>query len=235
MKKTLLLLVAALTIATTVSAQYIHYNYYTPWDGNKAYSLNVGTNLDMNDSTFGFSTKHIPLAASFRYDGEKDINESLSWGYQAEVSYLRHGSDYSVRYDIDPTQTVIGSKDNWNLQLDLRLTLGYYFTDNFELAAGVGVYYDLIKGANGEKYRTDNLTGLEVPGSREQIKNIDIFSTDMGASFYLGANYFLNEELFLTLSLRDLIGTDFFELVDGTSSFDNRFIALIGIGYKALR
>lgn len=230
MKKSLLTLVALLTLGTAVSAQFYHYSY-TPWNGSSAYSLNVGTHLDMNDSGFGFSTKHLPLAASLRHDAEKDINENFSWGYQAEVSYFRYGYDYEELYDTYSGQTVIGSRDVWDFQLDVRLMLGYYFTDNFELAAGAGLYYDVIRGHIDNSYRIDNVTGAEVPDSRHTGKHMDPFSSNMGFSFFLGANYYLNDDLFLTLSLRDQIGIDFFELDEDVTS-KNTAVVLLGIGFK---
>ena len=237
MKRTLLLLVAALSLGATASAQYYHYSY-APWTGNKAYSLNVGTTLDMKDSTLGFSTKHIPLAASIRFDGEKDVTESFSWGYQAEVSYLRHGYDFTRPYDGYGTvnQTLVGSRDDWNLQVDLRLLFAYYFTDNFELSFGAGVYYDLIKGRNVSQYRIDRLTGVEIPDSHENDNGIDLFSSNIGVSLYLGANYYLSEEFFLSLSLRDQIGVDFFKSFDEDSAApENRACVMVGVGYKIIR
>ena len=113
--------------------------------------------------------------------------------------------------------------------------MGIYPTETFEIAAGVGFGYDLISGHTGNHYRVYNATGIEVPDSRENDNSIDIFSRNIFASLYLGANYYFSEELFATLSARYQRGFDFFTLTEEETITVNRFLVMLGVGYKILK
>ena len=243
MKKTLLAFFFAIAFCGMANAQYYYYRNSAPWDGDKAYSLNIGSNIPINvfDDVAKNATSfkyHLPLAASFRYFGEKSITENLSWGYQYEVSWLKYGAEMA-KPSSTAGQSQFSSLDKWDLLLDARLTLGYYFTDNFELVGGVGIGYCLIYGYNTLKYETNDLTGVEVPNSRKTDNGIMYLTFDPNIDAYLAANYYLNDNVFLTLTLRDRISIPLSSVIGSEESGDKPLsqygIALFGIGYKIIR
>lgn len=247
MKKTALLVVALLALGTSVNAQYYYYNT-TPWDGNKAYSLNVGTNFNITPLNLGDNIdglKVLPgLSASFRYEGDKNINERLSWGYQVEFTYLNRLFDYSENKleEINNVPNVPVTEHShitwWDGQFDIRFSFSYWFNDYFELQAAAGVYASPIFGIKGERYQTLQGTDTEIPNSREDAKAMSI-NFDMGISTLVQGKYFFNENFFVSLSLRDNIAMNFFgkdSPFEGLAR-DNgqRGIVMVGAGYKFIK
>ena len=245
MKKTFILL-AAMLLCGIANAQYYYYNT-APWDGNKSYSLNAGTDFSIVPRNFGESSHDITvspgIAASLRYEGDKNINERLSWGYQVEASYLSLG--YGYQSDIgatttEPAMTQISNVNWWDGQLDIRLSFSYWFNDNIELQAAAGVYSGIIYGISGEKYKVLKGTETEVPESRETLKGgMSFFNFDMGISTLLQCKYFFNENFFVSLSLRDNIGVNFFNDEDLTGEYNGnngqRGIVMLGVGFKIIK
>ena len=231
MKKTLFLLLAALMLGLSASAQYY---YYRPWDGNKAYSLNVGANFNIPPDSSDASM-HMPLAVSIRYDGEKDINEHFAWGFQGEVTYLKSGA--TAETPLAGGQTLVAIRDGWSIRFDGRLTLGYYFNENIELVGGLGFFYDILAGNTTKTYKINTSTREVIDGTEETSGNpLDLFSKNLGVGVYLGCNYFFNENLFATLSVRDQTGFDFFKSFDdGETKMNNTAFVMLGIGYKFIQ
>lgn len=241
MKKNLFLVLAFIAFAVSGSAQVYH--YYTnsaPWTGNKSYILNAGLNFDIVSRDFGSNKNNLNvnpgLALSFRYEGDKNINERFSWGYQVEFSYLTQG----IKYD-EPVSgsTKIRHSDLtwWDLGFDLRLSLSYWINDNIELQAAAGVFTNPFFGIKGESYET-TATGAEVANSRKDEKG-STFKLSTGVSTMLQAKYFFNENFFLSLNIHDNIGVNFFgsdfDEFEKGSKGGQRGIVMFGIGYKFIR
>jgi len=242
MKKSIITLILAFAFCGITNAQYYYYSS-RPWDGDKSYSLNIGSVVPINFYGNALETAtsysyHFPMAASFRYFGEKAINERLSWGYQFEVSWLKYGVDFEKPSET-AGQTLHGSFDKWDLPIDVRFTLGYYFTDNFELVAGVGFGYCLFNGIKSTSYETNTATGAEIANSQEVNEvPLNYLTFDPNVDAFLAGYYYLNENVFLSLSLRDRIGIpieSFLGEETSSNGLKQYGIALFGIGYKFIR
>lgn len=241
MKKNVIILVA-LIAAFSGNAQIYHYypSNTTPWNGNKSYILNVGTDFSLTPRDFGESTSDITsnpgLALSFRYEGDKNINERFTWGYQTEVSYLAQNFKYN-KVDTYSGNTKHSDLRWWDLEVDLRLSLAYWIGDNIELQAAAGIYISPYFGISGESYETTT-AGAEVAGSRKKEEGKS-FNFGTGISTMLQAKYFFNENFFLSLNLHDNIGVSLFGkdfAIGGNSSQGGqRGVVLFGIGYKFIR
>ena len=235
MKKTSTLLFVLIALSTGLHAQQFH----TPLEGDKALSFNIGTDFNLTPRSFGVQTIQITpaagLALSLRYESDNKINERFSWGYQGELSYLNQTYHYTAApSDMAAIEHV--TLNQWDLQADVRLSLTYRITNFFEVQAAAGVYSGLLYGISGETYQTVTATTVEVPNSRLPISKFSIFNFDMGLSTMLQAKYHLNKDLFVSLSLRDNIGLNFF----GDAFTKNPYLAhggqrgiiMAGIGYK---
>ena len=251
MKKSFLFLMAFVAVCTIAPAQYYYYTNAAPWDGDKAYSLNVGGDFSLTPRNFGDNVTNLRntpgLAASLRYEGSKNFNESLSWGYQIEGSYLSQGFSFQQNKDIYSSSTPIPTTQFtninwWDGQIDMRLSLSYWINDQIELQLAAGIYFGLLYGIKGEHYSNYAGTNLEVPNSREEVNvPLSIFSFDMGVSTLFQAKYFFNENFFVSLSVRDNIGLDIFK--EASFGSDNsifgrggqRGIAMVGVGYKFIK
>lgn len=237
MKKSAFLFLALIAVALPGNAQIYHY-YRTggaPWNGNKSYILNVGTDFSITPRNFGENSNNISstpgLALSFRYEGDKNINERFTWGHQFEVSYLKQG----FKYEETTYNGTLKHEDLtwWDLQVDLRLSLAYWINDNIELQLAAGVYLGPFFGYSGEHYET-NAAGDEIANSRQSNK-VSSFSFATGVSTMLQAKYFFNENFFLSLNLHDdialkLFSEDFSNHI--VSEGGQRGVILFGIGYK---
>lgn len=245
MKKTLLIL-ATLFLCGAANAQYYYYNT-APWDGNKSYSLNVGTDFSITPRDFGELTSDLVstpgLAASFRYEGDKNINEHLSWGYQFELNYLAQ----NFTYDKSTTESIGGATvpviqhnnfNWWDGEVDVRFSFSYWPTESIEIQAAAGIFLSPIFGINGEQYETLPGSTVEVAGSREEVKVPVFFNFGSGVSTMLQCKYFFTENFFASLSLRDnisvsLFGSDFSE--EFASNGGQRGIVMLGVGYKFIK
>ena len=251
MKKAFILL-AAVILCGVANAQYYYYTNAAPWDGNKAYSINVGTDFSITPRNFGELTTDLVstpgLAASFRYEGDKNISEKLSWGYQVELSYLSQNFSYNKTQTEYPTSSSTQAVDVteyatlkwWDGQLDLRLSFSYWLNDNIELQAAAGIFYGVVYGVSGETYKEITATHTEIPGTRDTVNvPANIFSFDMGVSTLLQCKYFFNENFFVSLSARDNIGLNFFgDDFEGTglsSKGGQRGVIMAGVGYKFIK
>ncbi len=251
MKKAFLLL-AAVVLCGIANAQYYYYTNAAPWDGNKSYILNVGTDFSITPRNFGELTNDLKstpgIAASLRYEGDKNISERLSWGYQVELSYLAQGFSYNKTQQEYPTTTsptatdvtTYATIDWWDAQLDMRLSFSYWFNDNIELQLAAGIYYGVANGLKGETYKELTATGTEIPDSRETVNvPFNIFSFDFGISTMLQAKYFFNENFFVSLSAHDNIGLSVFGDDFNDSAFGNnggqRGVVMVGVGYKFIK
>lgn len=239
MKKGTFIMLAFIAIAASSSAQIRHY-YRTnsaPWDGNKSYVLNAGLDFNITSPNIGPNIDITPgFSLSFRYEGDKNINEHFSWGYQTEVSYLTQG----VKSDV-PVSNSTNVKHSdltwWDLGIDLRLSLSYWINDNIELQAAAGLFVNPFTGKRGEIYET-TASGVEVANSRQDAKSSS-FGMKTGVSTMLQAKYFFNENFFLSLNVHDNIGLDLFGKEfnndDNNSTDGQRGIVMVGIGYKFIR
>lgn len=234
--KKILIAFAAMLVLMSAGAQ--RYYYTAPWDGNKSYMLNVGANLSLAQPSFSnaYATSLDPgLAVTFRYEGDKNINEYLSWGYQFETGYLAQGAHFDYigylneHYDVNW----------WVAPVEVRFSFSYWTMENLELQLAAGVGYSLFYGTHGEKYAF-GVGGLEVPGTREETgKAVDFFSSDMWVSTMLQAKYFFSETLFVSLSVHDNIGIGAF----GGGSYDigytyqggQRGMVMAGVGFKVMQ
>ena len=242
MQKKAFYLLALIAVVLPGNAQIYHYytNSGTPWNGNKSYILNVGTDFSITSRNFGENTSGITsnpgLALSFRYEGDKNINERFTWGYQTEVIYLAQNFKYN-KIDTYSGNTKHSDIRWWDLEIDLRLSLAYWIGDNIELQAAAGIYISPFFGISGESYET-TATGTEVADSRKKEKGSS-FNLGTGISTMLQAKYFFNENFFLSLNLHDNIGVSLFGkdfAIGGNSSQGGqRGVVLFGVGYKFIR
>lgn len=261
MKKAILALAAALTLAGMTDAQVYYYRTNSrPWDGNKAYSLNVGTDFSITPRDFGELTTDLKsqpgLAASFRYEGDKNINERLAWGYHVELGYLAQNFEYTkflpAENTSDPTSYLNHNRNeyakmNWyDLQFDMRLSFAYWVNDNIEVQAAAGLYYGLANGYSIDSHQEyaagEPLAGQTIEGTVNSANlPFNIFSFDLGVSTMLQAKYFFNENFFVNIALRDNIGL---ELLDDfasefgsikNSNTGHRGIVMAGVGYKFIK
>lgn len=250
MKKTTIILFALLVMGGVANAQYYYYNT-RPWDGNKSYSLHIGTDFSITPRNFGETTTDLVampgLAASFRYEGDKSINERLSWGYQVEVNYLAENFSYNqatTRTIGNATVPVVKhNKFNWwDGEVDFRLSLAYWIGDNIELQAAAGIFVTPIFGLNGETYETLASSDVEVADSRKETKVPLMFNFNFntGISTMIQAKYFFNENFYVSLSARDNIGLNLFggalsEGNDYANQGGQRGIVMLGVGYKFIK
>lgn len=247
MKKTFLLL-AVLFLCGVANAQYYYYNT-APWDGNKSYSLHVGTDFDIVPRNFGELTSDLVstpgLAAAFRYEGDKNINEHLSWGYQVELNYLAQNYSYNKAKTefINNIETAVVEHNKfnwWDGEIDLRFSFSYWPTENIEIQAAAGIFLSPVFGIKGETYQTLAGTELEVPDSRKDVKLPAFFNFGTGISTLLQCKYFFSEDFFVSLSARDNIGLNLFGnglFGDGDyfAAGGQRGIVMLGVGYKILK
>lgn len=243
MRKNLVIFLAFIAFAASASAQIYHYytTNSTPWDGNKSYLLNVGTNFSLVARDFGPDASDVSinpgLALSFRYEGDKPINEHLSWGYQGELGYMTQGIKF------DEVDSYSGKRYRsdlswWDLLFTIRFSFSYWFNDNFELQAAAGLFMTPFYGYKGERCQI-SATGNEVSNTGMEEKGSH-FGMGAGVSTMLQAKYFFNENFFVSLNLHDNIafgsafGKDFH---DGEvfSKGGQRGIVMVGVGYKFIR
>lgn len=239
MKKTSILFIVFLSFASIAFPQHNHIDFASLWNGNKALSFNIGTDFNLTPRSFGVQTLDIHpaagLALSLRHEGDTPINDRFSWGYQVELSYLSQAYRYTAAaHDLSTIEHVTLSQ--WDLQADVRVSLAYWLNDQIELQAAAGIYSGLLYGLAGESFQTWTSTALEVPASRQPISKFSIFNFDMGLSTLVQAKYYFNKNIFVSLSLRDNIGLNFF----GDAFLKNPYLAhggqrgiiMAGIGYK---
>lgn len=236
MRKTIFFTLALVAIAVSANAQRM---YYTPWDGNKSYVLNVGTDFSIVQRNFGtnaFDISSTPgLAASLRYEGDKEITDNLAWGYQAEIGYLMQ----KIKFDKTLESTNIQHNDCnwWDLQIDFRFSFAYLPIENLELQVAAGIFVSPLFGLKGTTYET-TAAGVEVPDSRQDTKVPVFFNLGSGVSAMLQAKYFFNDNTFVSLNIHDNIGVDLFgkDFSDDLTlaKGGQRGVVMIGIGYKFL-
>jgi hypothetical protein len=238
MKKVFLLLaLAAFAVSGSAQIYYYHTTPSRPWDGNKSYSLNAGLDFSLVKADFGSNASDVDVkpgfAASFRYEGDKNINERFSWGYQLELGYLTQGVEYN-KTESYSSKTYHSDLSWWDLQVDMRLSLSYWFGDVVELQAAAGIFLSPFYGVKGDRWQT-TAAGGEVSGTREEQK-ASAFNFGTGVSTMLQAKYFFNENFFLSLNAHYNIGLSFFDKEFETelarSNGGQNGIVLLGIGYK---
>lgn len=225
MKKTLIALAATMILGGTATAQY-YSNGVTGSD--RFFSLGIGTAIPVTPfmvagdyETIVSQTAHIPsLAAVLRIDREFPINEYFSWGYHYGLNWTK----YSVDYEKTVGQyNQVGSLVRWDLRFDIRVTLGYYITDNLELMLGLGAGDIFLNGISNHYTETDQ-TGNNY--EFEEDSPFDFaYSTAVSALF--GVNYRFGDNIFAYFNLRgDVVSTNLFN--SGSSC---RLLPLFGIGF----
>lgn len=237
MKKHFLFALALATFAVTATAQ--GFRYYTPWNGNNSYLLNVGTDFNITPRDFGPKASGLTttpgLAASFRYEGDQEISKSLSWGYQVELSYLAQGIKYNELLDNGHTKHM--DYKWWDLSIDMRLSFSYWPVENIELQAAAGIFLMPFSGISGESYET--IGDVEVPNTRTDGKGGVTFNMGSGVSTMIQAKYFVTDEFFVSLNIHDNISVDIFgkDFTSGKSisKGGQRGIVMLGVGYKFYR
>ncbi len=238
MKKQILFALAFAALAVTGNAQRYYYRS-APWDGNKTYILNVGTDFNITPRDFGPNSSGLVttpgLAASFRYEGDKEISKSLSWGYQVELSYLGQGIKYNEK--LENNNIRYADYNWWELEFDVRLSFSYWPADNIELQAAAGVFVQPFTGFSGKIYETD-AKGVEVPDSRKDNSGGTIFNFGTGISTMVQAKYFFTDEFFASFNIHDDISLSFFskEFAENTlGKGGQRGVVMLGVGYKFFR
>lgn len=234
MRKITLFALALVAMVASANAQRM---YYTPWDGNYSYALNVGTDFSIVQRNFGTNSFDIVskpgIAASLRYEGDKDITDNLLWGYQVELEYLMQ--KLSFNKTLETTNIQHNDCNWWDLQIDFRFSFAYRPIDNLELQVAAGIFVSPIFGMKGTTYET-TATGVEVPDSREDTKVPVFFNLGSGVSTMLQAKYFFSDQGFVSLNIHDNIGIDLFgkDFSDDLTlaKGGQRGVVMLGIGYK---
>lgn len=234
MRKSLLFILVFVAFAASASAQFILKP--APWKGNKNYIFNAGMNFTLVQPTMS-SDVHNPsyspgLALSYRFEGDKNINNKLSWGFQFEFSFMSQGYQF-YKKDKSNGNNRYYDVGLWIFDGAFRYGLGYWINDNIELQISAGVFLGFFHGNSGESYGV-TATGAEIADSRKNEVAISIIS-GLGISTMLQAKYFFNDNLFLSLNVHDNIGLGSMELVGNSGKNGQRGIVLLGIGYKVLR
>lgn len=218
MKKTIIALAAVLVLGGTASAQYFYYN------GERTINLGVGTAIPMSPlmagdeyTTILSETPHpFPLSAMLNSGHEFAIDENFSWGYQYELNWIRYGADYE-KTEFSEYHT--GSFDRWDLRLDVRVTFGYYITDNLEVLLGIGGGHTLL---SGKSESIDN-------GARRN--NVDLSNGYIAAHALLGVNYRFNDIILAFCNLRgDIFSYNYFSAFGG-GSYSYRLVPMVGVGF----
>ena len=238
MKKQILFALAFAALAVTGNAQRYYYRS-APWDGNKTYILNVGTDFNITPRDFGPNSSGLVttpgLAGSFRYEGDKEISKSLSWGYQVELSYLGQGIKYNELLDNGHTKHM--DYKWWDLSIDMRLSFSYWPVENIELQAAAGIFLMPFSGISGKSYET--IGDVEVPNTRTDGKGGVTFNMGSGVSTMIQAKYFVTDEFFVSLNIHDNISVDIFgkDFTSGKSisKGGQRGVVMLGVGYKFFR
>ncbi len=234
MRKITLFALALVAMVASANAQRM---YYTPWDGNYSYALNVGTDFSIVQRNFGTNSFDIAskpgIAASFRYEGDKDITDNLLWGYQVELEYLMQKIMFNKT--LETTNIQHNDCNWWDLQIDFRFSFAYRPIDNLELQVAAGIFVSPLFGMKGTTYET-TAAGVEVPDSREDTKVPVFFNLGSGVSTMLQAKYFFSDQGFVSLNIHDNIGIDLFgkDFSDGLTlaKGGQRGVVMLGIGYK---
>lgn len=241
MKRTVLILLTVMALCGVAQSQVYYYRNNTPWNGDKAYSLNAGyvpgLSVSFPSATTDSST-HLPWGATFLYSGEKTATEHFSWGYQVEALYHRMGWSYTRDGDAMGGTDYLGKmlyvdRSLWNTQLDLRILLAWYFSDQLEVMLAGGVYSCLLFGSKENSYTIDKTT--QVRTDLEPKNTSSFFSFDMGISGLVGANYYLTDNFFASFTVRYFHHLSVFGEDNKESLFGNRIAAMVGIGYKIIK
>lgn len=236
MKKHLLFLFAAVALYATADAQIYHYYSYTPWDGDKLYSLNIGTcfhNVKIPDDVI--FTSGFPIAAGLNFDGEKAVGSRCVFGYQGSLNYMRSSLCYTLDGDksgyIDyQGKTLHYDYNYWMFSVEARLLFGIYFTDNIEAIIAAGVNDNLLNGNKGTLTKTVKATNV---ASEEPYGETASFSFTVGISALAGINYYFTDTFFASASLKanfPIKSTIKNEVLDAPM-----YSAMVGIGFKVIK
>lgn len=229
MKKAIIALVAAIALCGAASAQYYSYGFIN--SGEKSYSIGIGTVMpvtpylmDEEHTVYNSQTPHFPaMAAVLRGAREFHANEVFSWGYQYELNWMKYGADYNKTvFD----ENFVGTLERWDLRFEIRLTFGFYLSDNLEILFGIGGGEAFVNGY------TDNYTVTSVSGaSTEQSIDEPIdFGGYTAGSVLLAVNCRLNDNLFTFINLRGDALTKNFGGVLAGGPYSYRLVPMVGLG-----
>lgn len=238
MKKHLLFLFAAVALYATADAQIYHYYSYTPWDGDKLYSLTFGSgyhNYNLPSDATNVSSG-LPLSAALHFDGEKAVGKSCVLGYQGVFNYMRSNLKYTLDGDKTEQNYIYGGNmldydyNYWMLSVEARLLFGVYFGDNVEAIIAAGVYDNLLNGTKGTLTSTNKLTHAK---SEEAYGEGASFSFTVGVSALAGINYYFTDTFFASASVKanfPIKATISNQVLDAPV-----YSAMIGIGFKIIK
>ncbi len=237
MMKKVFIILTLMAVASVGSAQLF---YYTPWYGNKSYVFSAGTDFSlvrqkMGENVSGLSTDP-GLALSFRFEGDKKINDRFSWGAQIELSFLAEKFDFDKK-ESHSAKNIRHDVTWFDMGVDARWSFAYWPTLDIELQAAAGLFFYSLSGFSGDLYVVDN-AGNEVTGSRNGQSKI-FFSGASGISAMLQAKYFVTRNFFLSLSFRDNFEFNLLGLKGSDDDYaahgGQRGVVMLGIGFKSWR
>jgi len=243
MRKNVLILVAALLMSGAASAQIV-YHYgpanTAPWTGDNLFSLHVGTFYQpaTNDPFATEQHPGIPLSLSLRYDGEQAIGTHWVVGFQTELNHSRSHSSYTLDgaeysyYSKNPyaSQWLNYDVKNNATTLEVRIMAGYYLMENLSLHAAAGLYGTFLQSGSTSFTITNKATGTQ---SEPKITETSpTFGINSGFSGTLGADYYFNDNLFVTATAKLHIPIRFF---DEDKALTSSYGLMVGIGYKFIR
>lgn len=237
MMKKVFIILALMTVASVGSAQLF---YYTPWNGNKSYVFSAGTDFSLVRQKMGENVSGLTidpgLALSFRFEGDKKINDSFSYGGHFDFIFLAEKFDFDKR-ESHSGKSIRHDVTWFDIGVDAGLSLAYWLTQDVELQAGAGLFICSFGGFSGDMYEV-NSAGIEVADSRNGKTEI-FFSGASGISAMLQAKYFVTRNFFFSLSFRDYFEFNLLGLNGSNDEYavhgGQRGVVMLGIGFKSWR
>lgn len=190
----------------------------------------VKDNETSNDSTFKFGAKAGYSLSSMKFFDNK--LDSKSYFYAGLVGEQPVSSKVGIQAEILYTQ--LGGKQNFSLlsidndaqigtvqfdyqinQIQVPISLKYYFIPNFSASAGMNVTFNI-----SEKIKTEQIVNGSTSRNYDGIKSLNLFP-------FLGAEYKINDSFFVDAKYN----FNFFEVNKGNLPTKIGFLQA-GVGYR---
>jgi opacity protein-like surface antigen len=183
-----------------------------------------------NDSTFKFGAKAGYSLSSMKFFdnkldsksyfyaglvGEQSISSKL--GIQAEILYTQLGGKQNFPLlSIDNDAQIGTVQFDYQLnQIQVPISLKYYFIPNFSASAGMNVAFNI-----SQKIKTEQIVNGSTSRNYDDIKSLNLFP-------FLGAEYKINDRFFVDAKYN----FNFFEVNKGNLPTKIGFLQA-GIGYR---
>ena len=226
------ILATAILLSVTAGAQTRHRFSAAPWMGEVIYGLQAGTFFQPSVKNSHPDLRHrLPLSLSLYFCGEEFLNAHFVYGIQAELNYTRCHDVVSVPLNHANVQDNMGRGDiiDWGTCGDVRIMVGYYFTEAFALTLSGGLYEDLLSGSRSTLTYTLQDSGEEITKPMGESK--PSFGWNIGYSGTLDAHYYFTDEFFASLTAK--VHTPFgIKLISEGRTLKTNYALMIGIGYK---